>query len=187
MTQETYLLGSGPPSREIERLDVQHAFWAKLTGRTLLPKPISSYLATVPSPRVGDLGTGNANWLVDLGTQLPPTSTLAGFDISADIFPPADKRPGNLTLEIHNAIEPFPEEYLGTFDVVHARLLTYGVKKGEWQIIARNIFALLKPGGWVMFEETGYPSWVTIPPSNAVNAILEVDIAFAKKVGRDLM
>ena len=185
MASLTYTLGSGPPSRESKRLDIQHVFWGKLTG-SLLPRSISDHLSTIAAPRVADIGTGTASWLVDLGTQLPPTSSLNGFDMNAETFPPAEKLPSNLTLQVANALEPFPEEHLGSYDLVHARLLMYGLKKDEWAVVARNLVTLLKPGGWLLWEETGYTSWVSLPPSKAINAVLEHDVAFAKKLGRDI-
>lgn len=183
--EHTYLLGSGPPSRESGRLDVQHVFFGKITGE-LVPKSISSHLGTVASPRIADIGTGTAVWLIDIGSQLPPTSHLAGFDITEDTFPPADKRPENLTLHKHNAVEPFPEEHLGKYDLVHARALMYGLKKDEWVVVARNMAGLLKPGGWLLWEDTGYTSWVCLPPLPGITEALAVDIEFAKKLGRDV-
>lgn len=185
MTSHTYLLGSGPASRESGRLDFQHVFWGKLTGG-LLPKSISNHLSTIASPRIADIGTGTASWLVDLGTQLPPASTLHGFDINAATFPPAETLPPNVSLQEANAVEPFPEEHLGSYDLVHARLLMYGIKKDQWELVAKNLASLLKPGGWLLWEETGYSSWVSLPPSRAINAVLELDVAFAKKAGRDI-
>lgn len=188
MAQPTYILGDGGPvSDEITRLDFQHFFFfRKLTGDRLLPKSISEHLSTLPAPGVADVGTGTGGWLADLARQLPPTSSLYGFDIDTDKFVPADKLPSNITLEAGNALEPLPEEHHGKYDVVHARLLMYALKKDDWEIVARNMFTLLKPGGWLLWEETGYPSWIALPPSKGFTDFLEVDIAFAKKVGRDI-
>lgn len=185
MTEHTYILGGGPASRESGRLDFQHVLFGKLTG-TLLPNHISSHLAITPSPRVADIGTGTASWLIDLSSQLPPSSTLTGFDINSGTFPPAEKLPSNIALQVHDALKPFSEEHLGAYDIVHARLLTYGVKKGEWEVVAKNMASLLKPGGWVFWEETGYPCWSFIPPTPNITALMQLDVAYAKQVGRDL-
>lgn len=185
MTEHTYILGGGPASHESGRLDFQHVLLSKLTG-TLLPSHISSHLATIPSPRIADIGTGTAIWLIDLSSQLPPSSSLTGFDINSETFPPAEELPSNLTLQAHDALRPFPEEHRGTYDIVHARFLTYGFKKGEWEVVAGNMASLLKPGGWVLWEETGYPCWSFIPPTPNISALLQLDVAYAKEVGRDI-
>lgn len=188
MAQPTYILGdSGPVSDEVARLDFQHfSFFRKLAGDKLLPKHISEYLSTLPSPSVADVGTGTGAWLVDLARELPPTSSLYGFDIDTNKFAPADTLPSNVTLAAGDALEPPPEEHRGKYDVVHARLFIYALRKEDWDVMARNMLALLKPGGWILWEETGYPSWVALPPSKGFTDFLEVDIAFGKKVGRDI-
>ena len=180
-----YILGSGPISDETARLDFQHAFFRKIT-RGLLPKDISNTLSTLTSPRIADVGTGTATWLFDLASQLPPTSELYGFDVDTGKFPSAGKLPANVTLQQVDAKSPFPREHLGLYDLVHVRLLMYALKKDEWEAMARNLGKLLKPGGWLLWEETGYVSWVSLPPSPAINAILDYDIRFAEKVGRDI-
>lgn len=184
-SEQTYLLGSGPPSKEAGRLDDQHAFLGKFSGG-LVPTDISTHLATIPTPRIADVGTGTAAWLIDIATQLPPTSVLAGFDVTRDTLPPPDSRPANFTFYNHNATEPFPEEHVGTYDLVHVRFLMYALKKHEWAVVAQNLYALLKPGGRLLWEETGYVSWVAIPPHPAVTEAMTVDCAFAEKLGRDV-
>ncbi|PKS09839.1 hypothetical protein jhhlp_004462 [Lomentospora prolificans] len=184
-TPDTYLLGDGPAPNETARLDFQHSWFRKLT-RNLLPKPISDYLSTVPSPKIADIGTGTGIWLVDLWSQLPPTSVLHGFDIDTAKFPSPDRLPANVKLQQANTLKPFAEERLGAYDLVHVRLLMYGLKKDEWEIVARNLLTLLKPGGWILWEETGYISWVSLPPSRALSEILDYDIRFAQQVGRDI-
>lgn len=185
MATSTYILGSGPISDETVRLDTQHVYFRKLT-RGLLPKDISDHVSKLPSPRIADVGTGTGVWLRDLATHLPSTSRLYGFDIDTEKFPSPETLPANMTFQSLDALKPLPEEHVGSYDVVHARLFMYALKKGEWEVVARNLAGLLKPGGWLLWEETGYPSWVSLPPSPAINAILDYDIRFAKEIGRDI-
>lgn len=188
MAQPTYILGDGGPvSDEVTRLDFQHFFFfRKLVGDKLLPKHISEHLSTLPSPSIADVGTGTGAWLADLARDLSPTSSFYGFDIDASKFAPAENLPSNIKLETGNALEPPPEQHHGKYDVVHVRLLKYALKKDDWEIVARNVFALLKPGGWILWEETGYPSWNMLPPSKSFADFMVVDLEFAKKVGRDI-
>ena len=185
MAPSTYILGTGPISDETARLDVQHVFFRKLT-HGLLPRDISDHVSSLSSPRIADVGTGTGVWLRDIATELPPVSELHGFDIDTSKFPAPEALPANITLRHLDAMKPIPEEYLGSYDVVHARLLMYALKKGEWEVMAGNLAALLRPGGWLLWEETGYSSWVSLPPSPGINAILDYDIRFAKQMGRDI-
>ena len=56
-------------------------------------------------------------------------------------------------MHVANAKEPFHDDYLGQFDVVHLRLLVGGVQQHEWDGIVRNVLDLLKPGGFLQWEE----------------------------------
>ena len=185
MAEYTYILGGGPASRESGRLDFQHVLFRKLTG-ALLPGHISSHLSSIDSPHIADIGTGTGSWLIDLGSQLPPSSSLTGFDINSETFPPAETLPSNLTLQAHDILQPLPDEHLGRYDVVHARLLMYAFKKGEWEVVARRMASLLRPGGWVLWEETGYPCWSFIPPTPTIAELWQIDVEYAKEVGRDI-
>jgi SAM-dependent methyltransferase len=185
MASSTYILGNGPVSDERARLDHQHTFFRKLVGG-LLPRSISGYLATVSSPKVADVGTGTGSWLLDLATHLPPSSRFCGFDIDTAKYPSQQELPENVSLEFGNALESFPEQHRGLYDLVHVRLMMYALKKDEWEAMGRNLATLLKPNGWLLWEETGYISWVSLPPSKAFNDILDLDIRFAQKIGRDI-
>lgn len=103
MPEHTYTLSGGPASREAGRLDFQHVLLCKMTGG-LLPESISSHLATLPAPRIADIGTGTAKWLIDLSSQLSASASLTGFDISEKTFPSTEKLPSNVTLRVHNAL-----------------------------------------------------------------------------------
>jgi chemotaxis methyl-accepting protein methylase len=49
------------------------------------------------------------------------TSSFTAFDISSAQYPPSSIAPPNVEWKEHNCFEPFPEEYVGRFDVVNAR------------------------------------------------------------------
>jgi ubiquinone/menaquinone biosynthesis C-methylase UbiE len=169
---------------ETSRLDYQHDVFLKMTS-TLLPHHISDSL-TAPALKVADVACGTAVWLKTLASQLPQTATLHGFDMFTSNFPKESSLPASIQLFHQNALKPFPETCLGAYDLVHVRLLMYAFKADEWIAAVKNLTTLLKPGGWLMWEETGYTSWVTLPPSKAWYAALEKDMEFAIKSGRDL-
>jgi hypothetical protein len=43
-----------------------------------------------------------------------------------------------------------------TFDVIHLRLLVLGLPRNTWKLACENILSLLKPGGWVQWEEADF-------------------------------
>jgi hypothetical protein len=65
-----------------------------------------------------------------------------GFDISASHFP--SDNPGlGMRYVVHDILEPFPEEFHGSHDMVHIRLLVLALKKDDIKTAATNVAALL--------------------------------------------
>ncbi|KAI0124803.1 S-adenosyl-L-methionine-dependent methyltransferase [Xylariales sp. AK1849] len=184
MSSSIYILNNGENQIEEKRLEYQHGIFLKLTGR-LLPDAISKYLETTSSPQVADIGTGTGVWLRGLAEQLPPSSRLDGYDFDISKFPPEKTLPHNTRLSFGNILEPFPSELHGKYDVVHVRLLMFGLKTDQWDFACRNLTTLLKPGGWILWEETGYHSWVCFPMSKAWNEYIDLDSQAALSFGRD--
>jgi SAM-dependent methyltransferase len=183
---EIYTLNTGAPGAETSRLDFQHHFFLKMSS-TLLPSQISESLRTTTEPlKVADVACGTAIWLKALATELPQSTELHGFDIYPANFPPLSTLPDNVQLHAQSTLDPFLEEFHGKFDLVHVRLLMYSLKKDEWITAIKNLTTILKPGGWLFWEESGYTSWVTLPPSKAFYKWVERELEYAKKVGRDL-
>ena len=100
-------------------------------------------------------------WLLDLQNQHPKYEwELHGVDIGSTLFPP---KSANLDLREHDIREPYPsnwgwEDY---FDVIHQRLLIWGLAEPAWPAAARNHLNALKPGGWLELVEV---EW--IDPAN---------------------
>jgi chemotaxis methyl-accepting protein methylase len=59
-------------------------------------------------------------WVSEVAASLP-NAKFDAVDISADQFPPESFQPSNVHFWTHNCFEPFPDEYLGQFDIVNAR------------------------------------------------------------------
>jgi hypothetical protein len=59
----------------------------------------------------------------------------------------------SLTQDLQNLLDPVPQDKKGTFDVLHLRLLVLGLPTGQWKIACENLFQLLKPGGYLQWEE----------------------------------
>jgi hypothetical protein len=91
-------------------------------------------------------------WLADFKKSLvqPDTCTLIGFDITNENFP--SPLPQGIQLEVQDVMAPFPDSWLGTFDLVHQRfvLAATGAKGRE---AVRGLCSLVKPGGWIQLVE----------------------------------
>ena len=103
--------------------------------------------------RIADVGCGTGAWLLSLNKTVPASHELHGFDISASQFPPPASLPVNVHLHTANAMQPFPPQYHGTFDLVHLRLLVCALERDDWVTVARNVLQILKPGGHIQWDE----------------------------------
>ncbi|KAI0476474.1 S-adenosyl-L-methionine-dependent methyltransferase [Xylariaceae sp. FL0804] len=137
---------------EVKRLNEQFDLMTKNIGYVLHPS-----LALPPAPRIADMGTGTAAFLRRLQPTLPDAS-LEGFDISPALFPPAEALPPNVSLKVLDLKQPFPEHMLGRYDLVHARMVFMAMLPGDWEPAVHNFMSLLKPGGYLQWEECDFGS-----------------------------
>lgn len=81
------------------------------------------------------------------------------MDIGSDLFP----RHSNIDLRQHNITTPFPDswEWNGSFDVIHQRLLVWGLQLPQWSKVLSNLYTILKPGGYIQLVEIEF-----IDPAN---------------------
>lgn len=99
--------------------------------------------------RIHKLTSHDRIWLEDLATKFPNPSSLVlhGFDISPAQFPTAHEiiGPGKtrIPLSVHDALQPYPPEHIGRYDLVHIRLLTAGLKQGDYAVVLKNARELL--------------------------------------------
>ncbi|PYH88848.1 hypothetical protein BO71DRAFT_488437 [Aspergillus ellipticus CBS 707.79] len=161
------------------RLTAQHYLWKELLG--FLVHPDIDTRAT--DLRVADVATGNGIWLHDFARGKPSSIDLHGFDISLDQVGPKPWLPANTHMHIWNIFENVPDEFVGYFDIVHVRLITVVVKNNDPRPILANLKKLLKPGGYLQWDEvdTIGCSIKTVPGTSAEN----LDTLFSQLKGRD--
>ncbi|KAI0378888.1 S-adenosyl-L-methionine-dependent methyltransferase [Hypomontagnella monticulosa] len=139
---------------EGRRLNGQFDLLTRNIGYLIHPRVAT---ALPPSPRIADIGTGTGRFLQCVQESGAfPNATLDGYDISASMYP--QSLPENISLKVLDMKEPVPEELHGVYDLVHARLLVAAVLPTEWTAIVRNLTKLLKPGGWLQWEECDFIS-----------------------------
>ncbi|KAI1259441.1 hypothetical protein F5Y18DRAFT_433251 [Xylariaceae sp. FL1019] len=186
-TDSIYVLNDGSSEAEHERLNLQHRLFDDIMQNTLLPPHIhSSITETSKAPKVLDLATGTGIWLTSVAKTLPPDSELVGLDFDTSKFPPAGSLPPNITLSKGNIFEPFPADLHGRFDVVNVRLILLALKVGDGTALMKNVMSLLKPGGFVVWSETGPTVQAVEPPSFAFYKFQDIHWRYAKQFGGDL-
>ncbi|KAK2750319.1 hypothetical protein FQN57_003799 [Myotisia sp. PD_48] len=136
------------------RLNFQFYLWKESLRFSLHPCisiPVKENL------RIADIATGTGIWLLDLARELPPSARLDGFDISLANAPSRQWCPSNVTLRQWNIFDEVPEELIGKYDIVHLRLLILVVENSDPRPIIRKAFKMLKPGGYIQWDDLNYP------------------------------
>ncbi|OTA58982.1 hypothetical protein K449DRAFT_467163 [Hypoxylon sp. EC38] len=146
-------VGSYPLARDyvdFNRLNLQHHLWKDIFGYSLSPR--------IPRDRkslkIADIGTGTGVWLLDIHSQLDPSTEmeLVGFDIDITQVGPREWLPKNLSLREWSVFDDVPEDLVGTFDIVNVRLIVFVIEEDPVPVL-RGLLKLLKPGGYLQWCE----------------------------------
>ncbi|KAH8900491.1 S-adenosyl-L-methionine-dependent methyltransferase [Thozetella sp. PMI_491] len=178
MTSSVYGLNVGDIPEEQRRLEWQHwNIFLPIQNGLLLPSKISDYVQSVTRPAVADVGTGTGVWLKTLADQLPLDARLHGFDFDTSKFPKPELLLPNIQLQYADALKPFREELIGQYDLVHVRAFVFALRgDDEWERIVAHLMSLLKPGGWLLWDETSMSSWVTVPLGDAWSKVIRLTV-----------
>ena len=134
-----YGLGRGYASSL--RLNLQHHLFQKLLGYNIHPE-IYRQGGLPNDPKIADVGTGTAQWLIDISHDFP-SAQLDGFDISSDQFPTKAWLPNQITLDELDITKPIPSSLEGKYDVVHIQLFLCVVKKDGPDTILKELSKML--------------------------------------------
>ncbi|KAI0109482.1 hypothetical protein GGR51DRAFT_558173 [Nemania sp. FL0031] len=146
------------------RLNLQHFLWKDAQSFLLHPviqaklrqRQESRQPENTDSISIVDLATGTGIWLFDL-VKSPEVKGLDvhyhGFDISKALFPHKSWLPKNIALSVSDLFKEPPPSFHGQFDVVHIRLVLSLVRSGNLKPIIQHIKMLLKPGGYLQWDE----------------------------------
>jgi len=164
--------------KEQDRLDMIHHVYYRLMGDRLFLAPIKPD----DGLRVLDLGAGTGLWAIQLGDEHPGAAQIVGNDLS-----PIQSQwcPPNVKFVVDDVeldwAEPEP------YDYIHCRYMAGSIK--DWPRLVKQIYANLKPGGWVEFQETAntlYSQDGTLKPDNAMVKLMEGLVEACNKIGRTL-
>ncbi|KAF3187990.1 hypothetical protein TWF788_001453 [Orbilia oligospora] len=164
-SKSTYVVDFEPPEKERIRLNTQHDAFVENTGH-LLPPAIPDHGNL---NAVADIATGTGIWLTQLSELLPSTVTLHGFDITDRLFPDPPTIRKNVSFSLLNVLEPISETLYEKYDVVHIRGLSFVLKTEEWDVVVKNVAKMIKPGGFLVWNETNPGSTQAIPPTKVAS------------------
>ncbi|KAL9108138.1 MAG: hypothetical protein Q9227_007115 [Pyrenula ochraceoflavens] len=104
-------------------------------------------------------------WLLELARHKPNSWRLHGLDNSTANFPAKELLPSNVILQRCDVFDSVPKELHGQFDVVHVRAFCVVIKGGDPNPVAANLIKLLKPGGYVQWDEADCASFSAHAPN----------------------
>lgn len=162
--------------RTSARLHLQHFLFQNTIGYLLEPT-VEKSLMSACSPqqplKVADLACGNGVWLTELHSRLAKNNVsvqLDGFDINPVNFPDAAYLPDSVHLKRLDILaDPLPTELIGVYDIVHIRAFVSVITDGNLKPILSVASKLLKPGGFLQWEESRGDKWIVECPSPQVS------------------
>jgi len=170
---------------ELERLDKQHSMLSELMGGKY-PAPMLEVMADEPGETKAclDLGCGTGSWIMDVARDFP--NCIA---VGTDLIPMQSlTMPPNVRSEVDD-INIGLEHFYGGFNVVHARLISSGIK--DYNLLIDQISRVLRPGGLINVIEFDFhvydanhrriekdvndltPPWWSVWLSHLLKAIVE--------------
>ncbi|XTI95487.1 hypothetical protein V2W45_1474468 [Cenococcum geophilum] len=137
-------------------------------------------------------------WLIEVAHGLPgslrPHVHLFGPDISTTYFPARGRLSETVTMEALSGLSDIPAELVGVFDVVHVRAFTAVIKNNNPTPLAANAIKMLKPGGYLQWDELDMGSLManSISVKETMSAFTRLDKIFQEhdlnvlKVGEEI-
>ncbi|RYP22057.1 hypothetical protein DL767_009131 [Monosporascus sp. MG133] len=165
--QSTYWAAPVRNFRTSARLHLQHLLFQNTLGYILEPH-VEDSVRGAKQLSVADLGCGNGAWLSDLDRMLSDrgiSAKLDGYDINTINFPAPPFLPQSVSLTKLDVLGELPEELKGTYDIVHVRAFTSIIVNSNLTPLLSAALALLKPGGWLQWEESRADTYYVEAPS----------------------
>jgi SAM-dependent methyltransferase len=127
---------------EQERLDFHHHLFRLIIGGKLFQAPIDS-----KPQRVLDFATGTGIWAIDFADEFP-SALVIGTDLSPiqpNVVPP------NCVFYVDDVESEWTFRQDEAFDFIHGRAI--GGSIANFEMLYRQIYDNLNPGGWVEIQE----------------------------------
>lgn len=130
------------------RLNLQHQLWIACTGYHLHNKVVVPQNALV-----ADIGCGTGIWSLELARQLPMGGKIEAYDLNLAQTPPKAWWPSNVTFSQMDIFADIPQHIQARYDVLNIRLFMCVVQSGDPMPLLQNLMKLLKPGGYLQWQE----------------------------------
>ncbi|KAI1857003.1 uncharacterized protein JN550_013496 [Neoarthrinium moseri] len=160
--------------RSSARLHLQHYLMQNTLGYLLEPAVEKSVVSS-QQLKIADLACGNGIWLTELYSSLSKSgisAQLDGFDINPTNFPDPFYLPASVTLkELDILKKPIPAELIGIYDVVHIRAFVSVIPDSNLTPLLSVVSELLKPGGFLQWEETRGDRFIVESPSPHISKV----------------
>ncbi|KAK6357650.1 hypothetical protein TWF718_001957 [Orbilia javanica] len=203
IAKEPYLLNLDEEASK--RLNLQHGILSRMIDGKFIPEPVIKRLTAIQEARmnttynwpvceeakylkIADFATGTGIWLYSIREQLKDSglrSELHGYDLHDNQFPPDDKRED---VEFHtlDILDTAKIKEIGEiYHYLHVRLLTSVLTKEQWKVAIDNCLEILKPGGFLHFEEIPFGELSIekdgIPASGGVLEKLQASMKLLKR------
>jgi SAM-dependent methyltransferase len=137
--------------------------------------------------RAVDVGCGPLGWLRLLSRWVGPSGEVVGTESSEATAEPArltvrSEGLSNVGMVVDDVFDSaLPER---SFDLVHARFMLGPLGRAEEQLATYR--RLVRPGGWLVLEEPDMASWRFNPDAPANRRLNELQLEWARAIGRDL-
>ncbi|KAI7286111.1 hypothetical protein KC345_g1394 [Hortaea werneckii] len=131
------------------RLHLQHWIWNYQLGYQVHPLVD---IGCTPPLRIADVACGNGAWLLEVQRKWP-THEYHGFDLTSSHFPGQPWLPQNTNFSVWDLFADIPAHMEEAFDIVHIRAIASAVRNNEVQTIVQKLLGLLKPGGYLQWDE----------------------------------
>ncbi|KAL4736247.1 hypothetical protein BDV11DRAFT_211347 [Aspergillus similis] len=159
--------------RTSARLHLQHFLFQNTIGYLLEPAVEKALTASSQPLKIADLACGNGVWLTELNSHLAKNNVSAqldGFDVNPVNFPNPAFLPASVSFrQLDILAKPLPAELIGIYDVVHIRAFGSIITDSNLTPILTAASELLKPGGFIQWEETRGDRWIVESPSAQIS------------------
>ncbi|TFB01718.1 hypothetical protein CCMA1212_006259 [Trichoderma ghanense] len=162
--------------QEIERMKNQHE-WIKGSFGGLIKAPIDF---ETKNQKILDSAAADGTWLCDVSSLFPPETELIGFDIAAELYPPPETLPSNVSLVLGDLTKDLPAEWAANFDMVHQRFIFPSFSADVIQEILERLANCVKPGGWIQLVEPAANENVSGPGPSAFATLHQIASLFMK-------
>ncbi|KAH9169474.1 S-adenosyl-L-methionine-dependent methyltransferase [Lactarius sanguifluus] len=135
------------------RLKIQYLYFKTVFDSNTVPPVVNINQVR----KVIDVATGTGAWALDFVSQPNVRDRdvqVFACDISSAKFPQAGKPDvDKIRFFEYDVTKPFPDEMLGTFDLVNMSCMCFALTVQGWKSALQNLHDLLKPGGHLTLRD----------------------------------